>query len=223
MQEAKAHLLERGEELDPARSRAAGAHARGGGEGRVEAPRAQPRRRCAAARRREPRGGDDGDRDRAPVRRHEGPDHRPRRSQHPRARAPDGRRLHHRRHAARGRPLVVRRAAPRDRAPDADEADRGRAHPSGADRGDVLPVEGGARGDGPPGWGAGRLRGELRPVPRGAREDPRRLRFRTSYGQNVLQAHARGRAPGGDHGDRAGRERARRRSAPRCCTTSARR
>ena len=33
-----------------------------------------------------------------------------------------------------------------------------------------------------------------------------RLRFRTSYGQNVLEAHARGRAPRGDHGDRARRE-----------------
>ena len=52
---------------------------------------------------------------------------------------------------------------------DARQADRGRAHPSGADRGDVLPVEGGARGARPPGGRAGRVRGELRRVPRGAR------------------------------------------------------
>ena len=45
-------------------------------------------------------------------------------------------------------PVVVRRAPPRDRPLDADEADRGRAHPPGAHRGDVLPVEVGARGDG---------------------------------------------------------------------------
>ena len=49
------------------------------------------------------------------------------------------------------------------------EADRGRPHPPGADRGDVLPVEGRARGARPPGRRAGRLRGELRRLPRGAR------------------------------------------------------
>ena len=77
-----------------------------------------------------------------PVGRHEGPHHRPRGQEHPRARAPDRRRLHHRRHAAGRRPLLVRRAAPRGGAHDAREADRGRPHPPGADRGDVLPLEG---------------------------------------------------------------------------------
>ena len=84
-----------------------------------------------------------------------------------------GRRLHHRRHAARGRALVVRRPPPRGRAADAREADRGRPHPPGADRGDVLPVEGGDRGGDRPRRRAGGLRGELRRVPRGARADPR--------------------------------------------------
>ena len=144
--EAKAHLLERSEELVrhelARRVRQAEEEARA----EAQAPRPQPRRRRAAARGGEPRLRDDRLADRAAVRRHEGPDHRPRGPQHPRARAPDRRRRHHRRHAAGGRALVVRRHPPRDREADADEADRGRAHPPGADRGDVLPVEGGDRG-----------------------------------------------------------------------------
>src|SRR5215211_2258368 len=46
----------------------------------------------------------------------------------------------------RSEDLVRRRPAPRDGPPYAHEADRGRAHSPGAHRGDVLPVEGGARG-----------------------------------------------------------------------------
>ena len=58
------------------------------------------------------------------LRRHEGPHHRPRGPQHPRAREPHRRRLHHRRHAQRGRPVRLRRRPPRDRPHDAREAAR---------------------------------------------------------------------------------------------------
>ena len=85
----------------------------------------------------------------------------------------DRRRRDRRRHPARGRPLLLRRDSARGREGDAREAHRGRADPPGADRGDVLPVEGGARGADPPGRFPGRLRGELRRVQRGARADPR--------------------------------------------------
>ena len=207
LSEAKAHLLERGEELVRHELARRVRQARGGSARRVEAARPQPRRRRAPARRREPCRRDDGLGDRAAVRRHEGPDHRPRGPQHPRARAPDRRRLHHRRHAARGRALVVRRPSPRDRAADADEADRGRAHPSGPDRGDVLPVEGGDRGARPPGRRAGRVRGELRRLPRGAREDPRPAAVPHELRAERAQAHARGRPPRRDHGGRARGER----------------
>ena len=50
-----------------------------------------------------------------------------------------------------------------------------------------------------------------------------RLKFRTSYGQNVLAPLDRVRAARGDAGRRAGRRPARAPPAPRCCTTSARR
>ena len=87
----------------------------------------------------------------AAVGRSEGPDHRPRGAEHPRAREPDRRRRDHRRHAPGGRALRVRRRPPGDGQADAREADRRRAHPPVADRGDVLPVEGGDRGgDRPP-------------------------------------------------------------------------
>ena len=87
------------------------------------------------------------------------------------------------------------------------EADRGRPHPSGADRGDVLPVEGGDRGPHPPGRRAGGLRGELRRLPRGDREDPRPAQLPHELRPERPQAHARGRPARRDHGDRARRER----------------
>ena len=139
------------------------------------------------------------------------------------ARAPDGRRLHHRRHAERGRPLVVRRHPARDRAHDAAEADRGRAHPPDADRGDVLPLEGRARRAHSAGRRAGGVRGELRRVPRGARQDPRPAALPHELRPERAQAHAGGRPARRDHGGRGRGVGRRRRSAPRCCTTSARR
>ena len=53
---------------------------------------------------------------RSAVRGHEGPHHRPRRPQHPRARAGHRRRPHRRRHAGSGHPLRLRSDPPRDRA-----------------------------------------------------------------------------------------------------------
>ena len=98
----------------------------------------------------------------------------------------------------------------------------GRIHP-GADRGDVLPVEGGDRGLHPAGRRAGRVRGELRRLPRGAREDPRPAALPDELRPERPQAHARGRPPRRRDGGRARRRREDRRSARRCCTTSARR
>ena len=221
--EAKHEVLDALGGARPPRARPPGAPARGGGAVRGSPARAEPRRRRPAARRREPRRGDDGLARRAPVRRHEGPDHRPGGPQHPHARAPDGRRHHHRRHARRCRPLVVRRHPPRDREDDPDEADRGRAHPPGPDRGDVLPVEGGARRPHPPGRRAGGLRGELRRVPRGDRQDPRPPAVPHELRPERAQAHARGRPARRDHGEPSSTRASRRRSARRCCTTSARR
>ena len=192
---------------DPARARPQRPAAGGGGPDRGEAARAGAHRRRAPARRGQSHGRDDGDRRRASLRRHEGAHHRPRGSQHPGARAPDGRRLHHRRHSAGGRPLVVRRPPPRGGADDAREADRGRPHPPGPDRGDVLPLEGGARGPRPPGGRAGGLRGEVRRVPRGARQGARQAALPDELRPARAQAHARGRAPDGDHGQRAGSQR----------------
>ena len=187
----------------PARARASRATARRGGARGGEAPRAEPRRGRAAAGRRQPRGRDDRLDGRAAERRHEGADHRPRGPEHPRARAPDGRRLHHRRHAAGRRALVVRRDPARDREADAPEAHRGRAHPPGADRGDVLPVEVGARRPRPAGRRAGRVRGELRRLPPGDRQDPRPAPLPDELRAERAEAHARGRAPRRRDGDRA--------------------
>ena len=84
---------------DPPRPRADPAPGRGGDQARRRPARAQHPLGGHAAPRGRPRGGDDG-LGRAALRgRHEGPHHRPRGPQHPRARAPDRRRLHHRRHA----------------------------------------------------------------------------------------------------------------------------
>ena len=176
-----------------------------GGAARRKAARAQPRRRRAPAGRRQPCRRDDLVGRRAAQRRHEGPHHRPRGTEHPHPRASDRRRHHHRRHAAGCRPLVVRRHPPRDRPPDAREADRGRPDPARADRGDVLPVEGRDRGSHPAGRRAGCLRGERGRVPPRAREDPRPPPLPDELRPERPQAHARGRAPGGDHGHGAGR------------------
>ena len=71
---------------------------------------------------------------------------------------------------------------------DAREAHRGRPHPPGPDRGDVLPVEGGARRAAST-RRASRL--SSRPTAASCSEELvgilGRLRFRTSYGQNVLK------------------------------------
>ncbi len=108
---------------------------------------------------------------------------------------------------ARGRPLLVRRSAPRSRAADGHEASGGRPDPPGADRGDVLRVEGGGRGGRPPGRRAGGLRGELRAVRRRARPDPRPAAVPDELRPERPQAHARGRSPRRDHGHRARGER----------------
>ena len=59
----------------------------------------------------------------------------------------------------------------------------------------------------PPGGRAGRLRGELRRVPRGARDDPRPAPLPDELRAERPQAHARGRPPRRDHGRRARRGR----------------
>ena len=82
----------------------------------------------------------------------------------------------------------------------------GRIHPA-TDRGDVLPVQGRGRRPRPAGRRAGRVRGALRRVPRGAREDPRPPQVPDELRAERAQAHARGRPPGRDHGQRARRER----------------
>src|SRR5205814_284978 len=75
--------------------------------------------------------------------------------------------------------------------------------PPVTDRGDVLPVEGGAGRAHPPGRAAGGVRGELRRRPRGAREDPRPPALPDELRAERPQAHARGRAARGDHCRRA--------------------
>ena len=117
-----------------------------------------------AAARRRPRGRDHGVGRAAVLRRHEGPDHRPRGTQHPRAGEPHRRGLHHRRHARRRGPVRVRRGPPRDRAADAREAAPGRPDSPRPDRGDVLPGQVRARGPHHRARRGGRVRGR-RPGP----------------------------------------------------------
>ena len=89
----------------PPRPRTPGAPARRRGSVRGEATRQEPRCRRAPASCREPRSGDDVVADRAPVRRHEGADHRPRGTEHSHPRAPDRGGRDRRRHAPGGRAL----------------------------------------------------------------------------------------------------------------------
>ena len=169
-----------------------------------------------------PRGRDDGVRRPALRRRHEGPHHRPRGPQHPRPRAPHRRRLHHRRHAQRGDPLRLRRRPARDRPHDAREAAAGRAHPPGADRGDLLPGQVRAREPHDGGGGAGLLRRQRRrPRPR---DDPRPRPAEVPHQLRPERARPLGRvrAPGRDDGRTSSARRPRPPAAPRCCTTSAR-
>ena len=123
-----------------------------------------------------------------PERRHEGPHHRPRGPQHPRLRAGDRHQPHHRRHPRGGHPLELRPGAPRDRAASRSRrliAD-GRIHPARIEElhkkaetlveqqiheaGEQAVFETGVHG----------LHAELV-------RTLGRLKFRTSYGQNVLK------------------------------------
>ena len=151
------------------------------------------------------------------VRRAQGPHHRPRGAQHPRARDAHRDRLHHRRHARRGAAVRLRRRAPRDRAPDAGEAAPGRPHPSGADRGGLPPGQVGDRPARGRGGGAGGLRGKRRLGPPGAGEAARQAALPHELRAERAGPLDRVRAPGGDAGRRAGgrsaRGRARRAAA----------
>ena len=70
------------------------------------------------------------------VGRAQGPDHRARGTQHPRARGGDRRRRHRRRHPRGDRAQLVRPGAPRGRPGNPRTPLQRRAHPSGAHRGD---------------------------------------------------------------------------------------
>ena len=149
--------------------------------------RSQHPRRGDAAGGVEPRRRDDRVGRGAEVGRAEGPHHRPRGPQHPRARDAHRDRLHHRRHARSGAAVRLRRRPPRDRAAHARAAAPGRPHPPGPHRGGLPPGEVGDRPARGRGGGAGGVRGQRRLAPPRAREAARpAASFRTSYGQNVL-------------------------------------
>ena len=75
----------------------------------------------------------------------------------------------------------------------------GRIHPARIED-TYYAVEGRDRGPHRPGRRTGCLRGELRRVPRGARQDPRPVALPDELRPERSQAHARGRAPCRDHG-----------------------
>ena len=104
-----------------------------------------------------------------------------------------------------GRPAVLLRSGPpRGRQADAGAAGPRRADPPAADRGGLRAEQGRDRAAVRPGrrGRAGRSR-HHRHAP-GADQPARRLRYRTSYGQNVLEAPDRVRAHRRHDGERAG-------------------
>ena len=145
----------------------------------------------------------------ADRRRHEGPHHRPRGPQHPRAGEPHGRRLHHRRHAQRGRALRLRRRAPRDRPHDAREAAPGRPDPSrpGSRRRTTRPSPRSRTTS----WRSGEqavLRGQRAVAGPRADQAPRPPEVPHQLRPERARPLDRVRAPGGDDGRRARRARA---------------
>ena len=186
----------RGRQGDPARGDPRGGRARRGQAralDRAPGPRRGPgegprdHRHRDAARRRRPHGGARRHGRPPPERRDEGPDHRPRGPQHPRARAGHGRRPHHRRHPRDRRPVrASTRSAARSRASPLTKliAD-GRIHP-----GRIEEVVNKARAEVDL---VIRQAGEQAAYDAGVPGLPPelvkllgRLKYRTSYGQNVL-------------------------------------
>ena len=159
----------------------------------------------------------------AAQRRHEGPHHRPRGPQHPHPGDRHRRRSHHRRYARGRHHLRLRSGAPRGRPHRAGKAHHGRPHPSRPHRGNGGKGQAGSGSADPRGRRAGRVRDRIctASIPSWS-SCWAVMRYRTSYGQNVLQPLHRGQPSGGRHGRRAGRGRASWPSARVCCTTSAR-
>ena len=110
---------------------------------------------------------------RAPERGHEGADHRPRGTQHPRVRGDDRREPDRRRHARGRGALVLRPGAARGGADDAREARGRRPDPPGADRGDPRALPPRAGGADPTGGRGRRRRGRHHRHPPRADQAPR--------------------------------------------------